>query len=550
MDGGQQNSGPQEQIGGSQPSSSPPRPTPGAASSSGAAPGLAGATQDVLGLAPENFDATQVDHAGVPLAPILNTQASHAVPDNTQDLDRYLDASQRQSPIRSRPQSPVNKPAEGPRTDNSPARHSARGTSQSPAAHPKSPVISSSQAEILGTADSFVGATQVESQLQQQQQLEQQSGSEPAAAGLQSSADDDGDDLFGDGEKIAEPSAAPAEPAVLDPDQELDNLFMDDDLDDFDLTAGVDMLGGDDFLKLGDTGGADSTAKTAAQQLLEEEEDLFGVISDEEEDVAAEGVQLLRREKLKGNPLCVFNVPNIISWEKQAFDERDSLRTLEHLWQESDRNGVKLKNPENTFRWKFKRDATGKWMTNSKGIPEYESNARIVEFENGDKFLNIGEEYFKIQEKAEKIRRHHLFSEQEHYVFAHHTPLMHYATAVPLDIKSNTHDKLMAAQIKKVMPDRKITTVTAQQVAENQRIYKLDQEEERKRKAIANAGAASSRKRPAAKDRDLGLTAEFLEQDGEPDHGGGVSLKKLRNEGRKGNHDDNFLRRTGDTLGR
>ena len=82
-------------------------------------------------------------------------------------------------------------------------------------------------------------------------------------------------------------------------------------------------------------------------------------------------------------------------------------------------DALKLLNPENTFRWRFKRNKKSEQeFDNTTGIPKYESNAKICEFENGDKFLVIGDEYFEVNIRDTKEKtRDHLFSEQEENVY-------------------------------------------------------------------------------------------------------------------------------------
>ncbi|CAD7944660.1 unnamed protein product [Amoebophrya sp. A25] len=353
-----------------------------------------------------------------------------------------------------------------------------------------------------------------------------------ADAAAKAADDDELDQLFGSDNADAAPAeAAPAEEAP--PEDEFDELFA-EDLD-IDMTQGL-LPPEEAHLQLPPTTGA---------RIDEDEEDLFGAISEDDADVTAEAISLARAEfenKREVKENCLFKIPNVISWEAKAFDPSAPItQPLAHMWAEkedvSGRTVIKLKNPENTFRWRFKKDEEGKKILDANEFPVYESNGKFVEFENGDKFLVIGKEYFPIMESEHKVGREHLFSEISPNVFAHHKPIFKTATCIPNSISSTTHEMLMKAQIKKVQPNASIKQVTAKQVAERQQRYELDQEAERKQRKAVKDMQSQKRKQQV-------LTADFLEDDNY-----GVSLKKVKNEGRGKNMDSGFLNRAAGFLG-
>mmetsp|Transcript_499 Transcript_499/g.1043 ORF Transcript_499/g.1043 Transcript_499/m.1043 type:complete len:574 (-) Transcript_499:438-2159(-) len=559
---GEQGLPPQEQIGGSSSSSAPQNPK--------------GESQDIFGTAPENFANTQLN-PGEQYAPVGQTQGNplandsllDQLPADSQALSQFLEGSQRagappggsssssaDAGLSSGEDQGVGGGAGGdsgaaPGMSSSAdddlnvqpgSSGSMQESSDAPAADPPA---ASADDDLFGEGAADTGVTQLDSlQVQPEgvqegeniEDLEEDLFGDGPAAVVPPASGGEGDaeleELFGDGDPAPPPQEAAALAVPVDPFAELD-LDME-----VDLREG--ML-------------PEEKASEGAADPFDDEEDLFGALSDADEDVMAEAVKIRKREKLKGgDKIALFNIPNILNWDALPFNADEELSVLEHMWHEKqDQSGnaiIQLKNPENSIRWRFQKDEHGGIVLDKHDMPKHESNTKIVEFENGDKFLVIGKEYFELTEKQNKIQREHIFSEQGPGTLVHHQAVMRTMGAVPLSIDSNTHSKLMSAQIRKVMPDRKIVPVTTQQVAEKMKLYALDQEQEKKtRKALGD-------KQSSQKKRTNVLDADFLEAEADDDGGAnnGVSLKRLKKDGRSGgssNMDAGFLGRTGRNLG-
>merc|ERR1719188_1474554 len=64
---------------------------------------------------------------------------------------------------------------------------------------------------------------------------------------------------------------------------------------------------------------------------------------------------------------------------------------------------IRLLNPENCIRWRFKKGPDGHNLTDEDGRPQYEANSRIVEWEDGSKTLYIGKESFDVSEIEDRV---------------------------------------------------------------------------------------------------------------------------------------------------
>mmetsp|Transcript_81823 Transcript_81823/g.154522 ORF Transcript_81823/g.154522 Transcript_81823/m.154522 type:complete len:383 (-) Transcript_81823:12-1160(-) len=360
--------------------------------------------------------------------------------------------------------------------------------------------------------------------------------------------DDEEEDLFGDDDdpKLASPSSGSAQPEVRSTptapagdidDEELELFGSDDEAKD---TPGLgpddeekELFGSDDEEE-GATPAVTATpiptpAKPPSEQkqpseadLSEmDERDIFGDISDEELPEKVEDVIVRNRPKPdKKSDFVTVRLPNILSFEKTPFKpytEKTLSDTLQVGFSEMDntmdREVIKLLNPENCIRWRFQREADESIKHASNGRPLYESNARIVEWEDGSKTLHVGKESFNIAEVPDSAL---LFEENSRDIHVCHGEIKKRFLTTPTSLTSGTHSMLKIAQFRKYMPKART------------KIIELDEAQKAldAQKKMQEIQASPAKKPRIEGDNEKDLTTAWLEDD-EP-RGEGPSVKDIK----------------------
>lgn len=100
----------------------------------------------------------------------------------------------------------------------------------------------------------------------------------------------------------------------------------------------------------------------------------------------------------KGN-LSLIRMPRIVgvaptAYDPDMFDENAELQYL----RQHDKAGA----AESLIRFRFKRDSTGAVITDAYGRPLRESNARVIEWQDGSLTLHVGEEVFAMRKAVKE----------------------------------------------------------------------------------------------------------------------------------------------------
>lgn len=345
-------------------------------------------------------------------------------------------------------------------------------------------------------------------------------------------ADDDveEDALFGseDEEDLKDPAAKPAATAAssgkaaarAEDDLEDRDLFGDDDVDEKDLFGSdgegnepeideKELFGSDeeatDERKPADAAGKPAPEPSEAEPSEFDEREIFGDISDD--DVAEKDIDIRRRPAPSDDrTFKSLRLPNVLSVDKTPFDSTNIAQSLLEGYKEfkntTDRQVVKLLNPENTCRWRFKKGADGQNLMDEDGRPQYESNARLVEWEDGSRSFFIGAECFNVSEIEDSAV---VFEENSKDVQVCHGRLMGRLIVTPRNLDGASHTELKKTQFRKANPVRRslLLGVDDSETTEQQ-FYELEMEQKKRHekqalKRIAEGGQE--------------LTAAFLEED-------------------------------------
>jgi len=249
---------------------------------------------------------------------------------------------------------------------------------------------------------------------------------------------------------------------------------------------------------------AGSQVATSEASELDERE-IFGDISDDEEPEKVEDV-ILRRRPAPGDDRVFksLRLPNVLSVEKSAYRPEAIPQSLLEGYKEftdtRDRTVVKLLNPENCVRWRFKKGADGQNLTDEDGRPQYESNARIVEWEDGTRTLFVGREAFNLSQIEDSAV---LFEENSQDIHVCHGVSRHRLIATPRSLASATHDSLKKSQYRKYEPIRRSLLLSPEEQVESKQLYELEMEQ-KKRQELKNKRSAEGHAE---------ITAAFLEED-------------------------------------
>jgi len=95
--------------------------------------------------------------------------------------------------------------------------------------------------------------------------------------------------------------------------------------------------------------------------------------------------------------VTLVRMPRIVGTAPAAFDRSTYDESAENAYLKSmDRSSAS----ETLVRFRFKRDAAGAVLTDAEGRPERESNARVVEWQDGSLTLHVGKEVFSLRPAA------------------------------------------------------------------------------------------------------------------------------------------------------
>mmetsp|Transcript_83361 Transcript_83361/g.236251 ORF Transcript_83361/g.236251 Transcript_83361/m.236251 type:complete len:411 (+) Transcript_83361:90-1322(+) len=342
----------------------------------------------------------------------------------------------------------------------------------------------------------------------------------------------DEEDLFGSGDEGvpgadgAAPGPAQPAPPERAPDEE--DLFGDveDEVDEKELFGSDDegpeidekeLFGSDDDLAEGAPAAAAARTEAEAQVAPSEpseldEREIFGDVSDDEPEKVEDVILRRRPAPSDDRTFMSLRLPNVLSVEKSAFRPdaipQSAVEGYKEFKNTRNMHVVKLLNPENCIRWRFKKGPDGQNLTDEDGRPQYESNSRIVEWEDGTRTLFVGNETFNVSEIDDKVV---LFEENSQDIHVCHGVSRKRLVATPRNLKSASHEALKRSQFRKYEPLRRSLLLSQEDQAESKQLYELEMEQkkrqEQKQKRVAEAGRAE-------------ITAAFLED--EPDAGPSV----------------------------
>ena len=317
----------------------------------------------------------------------------------------------------------------------------------------------------------------------------------------QDGQDQDERDLFGD-----------------DDDADENDLFGSDgesggnesDLDDKGLFGSEDDEAATDK-NTGDAGpgGKPPPEPSGAEPSEFDEREIFGDISDD--DMAKKDVVVRRRPAPSdGRHFKSLRLPNVLSVDKTPFDAQNIAQSLLEGYQEfkstTDIFKVKLLNPENTIRWRFKNGADGQKLMDEDGRPHYESNTRMVEWEDGTKSLFIGNQCFNVSEIDDTSI---IFEENSHDVHICHGRVPGRLVITPNSLESASHTELKKTQFRKANPLRRsLLLETEESGGIEQQFYELEMEQKKRqaKQALKRHAEDSDQDGPV-----LMITTAFLE---------------------------------------
>lgn len=249
-----------------------------------------------------------------------------------------------------------------------------------------------------------------------------------------------------------------------------------------------------------------------------DERDIFGDVSSDEEVQKVEDVVLTRRPAPPTDRVFVpLRLPNVLSAEKTPFKPDAIPQSLLEGYKEfkntRGQNVVKLMNPENCIRWRFRKGPDGQILTDDIGRPQYESNSRIVEWEDGSRTLFVGAESFNLSEIEDRTL---LYEENSQDVYVCHGIISKRLVATPRSLDSSTHEMLKRSQYRKYEPVRRSVLMSAEEQAESRQLLELEREEKKRLEL-----------KQKSRHEEPGLSTAFLEDD---DAGVGVSLADIKRQ--------------------
>lgn len=332
-------------------------------------------------------------------------------------------------------------------------------------------------------------------------------GSAPEAVGNQTPVADlpDERDLFGDSGEEAEGAGAGGD----DPDER--ELFGSEEGADEGQVDERELFGseeeGDDGAQMRAASQAGRSPAPSEMSEMDERE-IFGDVSDDEPE-KVEDVILRRRPAPTDDRLFMsLRLPNVLSIDKNAYSRETLPQSLLEGFKEFKNGENKLKtrlmNPENCIRWRFRKGPDGHNMTDEDGRPQYESNARVVEWEDGSKTLYIGKESFDITEVEDNVM---LFEENSQDIHVCHGKYKTRMVVTPRNLNSATHEMLKKSQYHKFEANRRSLLISQEEQDAYQALLEIQADQSKKMRADEMQQKRALERGPEA------LTAAFLEQD-------------------------------------
>mmetsp|Transcript_51096 Transcript_51096/g.100931 ORF Transcript_51096/g.100931 Transcript_51096/m.100931 type:complete len:409 (+) Transcript_51096:134-1360(+) len=376
--------------------------------------------------------------------------------------------------------------------------------------------------------------------------------SETGATQASAAGDDAGlaeEDLFGsDVEEDDRPAPlAPSAPVASAPAtvargevETAEDLFGsdpgDDELDERAL-FGSDDEGGelDERALFGSDDEGDATAKAQAgrasapprspgamSDMMSEmdEREIFGEVSDDEPEKVEDVVVRRRPAPGPDREFVSLRLPNVLSIEKAAYNADSIPQTLlegfKGFKNTLNKQSSRLLNPENCVRWRFKKGPDGHILTDDDGRPQYETNSRIVEWEDGSKTLFVGSECFEISEIDDRIV---IFEENSQDVHVCHTTAGKRFYVTPRDLESTTHEMLKRTQYHKFEANRRSILMSQEEQDAHQALLQIQadhrekqrKDEQRKRALEPSEGAVMNRAFLEDLDEDAGVGPNLQE---------------------------------------
>jgi len=183
-----------------------------------------------------------------------------------------------------------------------------------------------------------------------------------------------------------------------------------------------------------------------------------------------------------------------------------------------------LLNPENCVRWRFKKGPDGHNLTDEDGRPQYESNSRLVEWEDGTKTLYVGSESFDISEIDDRVL---LFEENSQDVHVCHGTVNTRLVATPRDLNSVTHDMLKRSQYSTFEANRRSLLMSQEEQDAHQQLLEIQADQKQKQRRD------EMRQKRSLEQGQEALTAAFLEDDQTNGAGIGPSVKEVKEQAKR-----------------
>lgn len=227
-----------------------------------------------------------------------------------------------------------------------------------------------------------------------------------------------------------------------------------------------------------------------------------------------------------GRDIHFVILPNFLSVETRPFDQEtyeDEIDEEETLDEEG-RQRVKLK-VSNTLRWREYIDDAG--------VPQKESNARMVKWSDGSMSLHLGNEIFDVYKQPLQGDHNHLFVRQGTGLQGQ-TVFRTKLTFRPHSTDSFTHKKMtmsLADRMQKTSGIKILTQVGPD--PDQDRRYNLKKEEEKLRMAMrAKQSGSGSSWKPKRNPGSMG--GGYRDQEEGSEDEGAISIAAIKNKYKKG----------------
>ncbi|CAJ1460574.1 unnamed protein product [Effrenium voratum] len=243
-----------------------------------------------------------------------------------------------------------------------------------------------------------------------------------------------------------------------------------------------------------------------------DEREIFGDVSDDEPEKEL-SVDVIERHLPLGD-LVSMRLPNVISFDEKEYRGLDSIEDemLEGYIEYKNmrgQNAMRLLNPENCVRWRYEEDEYGNTVLDDGGKGVYESNTRMVEWEDGSWTLFVGSEPFHVEQITDK---NPIFEENSKDVYVCHGSIARKFIATPRSMDSTSHEMLKKSQYRKYEPVRRSLLMTEADSLEARQVLDMERETRKTREKRPADGPA--------------MTAGFLEDDAFADGPSATDIKK------------------------